>query len=288
MYPFLFMKKNYFSGMGRRDICHALKRADPALLTFGAGYIREMIWKYIVRYPLTDVHLNLLEQVALSYLEQPLFREFAPMCRAMTRLARPAFWETVKTKLDDPNPQVRLNARCLFPYAEGIYAGERSKIASQKARREKFRQMRPRELAVKEELLSIVQDPTNWKDGQLVATTIDIYDLPIASYYWEYDHLFAALDWSETIPEQLLPKLTYILNIARFEFVGVILYILYIMRKVDNPTVVPVIIRFLEQRVDYKIDSHKRNSVLREAFNALRHYGTPEALAAIEARRDQS
>ena len=124
----------------RKGLRQALRRADPELFeialrfleedpyTFGTGYCKEMIWKYIKRYELQPSHLKRLERVALNYLEYPMSREYKYMCQTMSRLGSPGFWQAVQAHMDSDKSVVALNAYCLFPYSKGIYAGEKRRL----------------------------------------------------------------------------------------------------------------------------------------------------------------
>jgi hypothetical protein len=50
---------------------------------------------------------------------------------------------------------------------------------------------------------------------------------------------------------------------------------------------VPILIEFLETKVDVKLFESPRKSIIsRAVFQALEHYGTQEALDAIAARQE--
>lgn len=130
-----------FSKMNRKELRHAVKRAEPSIfedllrfleddpLTFGSGYTKEKIWKYIKRYKLSSNDLKRIENVALQYLYRPMSVEFRYMCQTMCVIASKRFWTEIKTHLKSENELVSLNASCLFPYSESMNAGEKRRLA---------------------------------------------------------------------------------------------------------------------------------------------------------------
>lgn len=69
---------------------HALETAVTFLLAdpihFRSGYLKEYLWRWLVHCPLSDLARSRLERAALGYLDRPIKREFAAMCRAMHRI----------------------------------------------------------------------------------------------------------------------------------------------------------------------------------------------------------
>lgn len=136
--------------LSRKELRHALTRADPALfeevlqyleadsLHFGSGYDKELFWRYIRRYDLKEQHIKRLCAVALKYLERPMSREFQRMCLAMAYLGMTEFWEQVQAAAESDNPRVQVNAYCLLPYANGVEAGERNRLELKSLKQKSF------------------------------------------------------------------------------------------------------------------------------------------------------
>lgn len=124
---------------GGEERLKALRRADEVAVQtalnfldvdpqyFRSGYIKEYLWRYIVRCWLTAQDIGRLHQIALRYTERRIQREFWYMCRAMTHIANPEFWIAVRERLNSDDPQVRLRAAYLDAYSRGIEAGERAR-----------------------------------------------------------------------------------------------------------------------------------------------------------------
>lgn len=97
--------------------------ADP--IFFRSGYSKEWMWKRLAHCPLTDKQLARLETIALAYTERRICREFRYMCRTMTRLARPSFWQRLQTLIESEAGNLQgERASYLAAYANGIDAGE--------------------------------------------------------------------------------------------------------------------------------------------------------------------
>jgi hypothetical protein len=101
----------------------AFLEADP--MFFRSGYIKEYLWKYIVRAPLTDQQKFRLESTAFAYLRHTVQREFWYMCRAMACLGSEAFWQQVRLLAENAEPLERKRAAWLSAYAEGVNCGEK-------------------------------------------------------------------------------------------------------------------------------------------------------------------
>jgi hypothetical protein len=96
---YLTTQKNGQEGEDWQDTIRQLKRGelqDPQFLidflqrdeySFGTGYYKEKIWKYLKRAPLTAGQKEQLRKIALEYLSRPMRREFFPMCRFMYHIA---------------------------------------------------------------------------------------------------------------------------------------------------------------------------------------------------------
>lgn len=95
---------------------------DP--YTFGTGYLKEKIWRYLLRVSLTKKQEERLRQVALHYVEVRMSREFFPMCRFVSGIATEKFKEQVRVLEESTDLQVRRRAALLAAYFKGIKHGE--------------------------------------------------------------------------------------------------------------------------------------------------------------------
>jgi len=100
--------------------------ADP--YHFRSGYLKERLWRWLARLPLSTGALNRLERAALSYLDRRICREFRAMCKAMARIGRAQFWSQVAeralpaNKDSGANPAVK-RAMLLLAYGSSVHAG---------------------------------------------------------------------------------------------------------------------------------------------------------------------
>ena len=136
--------ENYycFTHLSRKELRHAIKHADSKIFddairyleddpnTFGSGYIKEILWKYIRRYDLKTQHILRLENADLKYLHRPMSHEYKYMCQTMCRIARDEFWIRVRNEcLASDNKWVKINTLCLIPYSQGMEVGETYRLA---------------------------------------------------------------------------------------------------------------------------------------------------------------
>jgi hypothetical protein len=294
----------------RRELRHALKRADPAIFedvlnfleddpkTFGSGYVKEDMWRYIRRYPLDETHIARLENAALKYLKRPMSREFRDMCRAMTWIATPDFWSRVAEKIQSDNPQEQVNAWSLYGYSNGILAGEKRRLECKTNIHYGIAWRYKHQLSytdhTSDRLLALLYEARYWYEGQVVHRDPNPDDLPVVYYMAQTkseakeDRKFAALDMSAANIDMLLPELERFLMEGMYWTLTVAswLYIIYLMRQMNDARVVPVLIKFLETRVDYKFESVTKSVLTGSVLKVLRYYATPEALAVVEAPRE--
>jgi hypothetical protein len=78
---------------GVEPAIHFLK-AD--VYEFRSGYLKEYLWRYLCRVPLTEGQAERLLQVARKYLERRMTREFRSMCRLVNRIAGEEFTRYVR------------------------------------------------------------------------------------------------------------------------------------------------------------------------------------------------
>lgn len=282
----------------RRDLRHALKQADPAIFEdslhfledhpriMASGYAREIIWRFVKRYDLSAESIERLEKVALGYLERPMSREFRFMCQTMARIATQEFWDKVEAKLNSDNPRIQVNAYCLFAYSRGIYAGEKQRLA---LKGYKWR-LRPREFYYlpDDDFLALVLEAENWPNGIVVRREVNNSDLPIVYYNPRNDMEFASLDMSACRTEIMFPKLTQILTLGRMGSLTTTnrLYTIYLLQQMNQSSVVPILIDFLRNKVDYKYEGVTKHILQGAALKVLKYYSTPEALNVIEQHRE--
>ena len=131
-----------------RELKQLVKHADPTLLEnlirflqidsigYRTGYSKEIVWRYVRRYPLSDVHIQRLEEAAFTHLARPMTSEFKFMCQTMSHIATEAFWKRVEGVLQADNPIMQINGYCLYAYSKGIYAGEKQRLELKKIKRE--------------------------------------------------------------------------------------------------------------------------------------------------------
>lgn len=285
----------------RRDIRASMKRADPTMLetaleylevhsrNWGSGYIREIIWQFIRRYDLTSAQVKRLEHVALIYLERPMSREFKYMCLTMAHLATPEFWHKVEDLLDADNPQIQVNAYCLYPYSQSVYIGEKQRLELRHLKSEMMRPWRrkhPRNSGIsQEDLLNILFESENWIDSHVVELE-EPSRVQISSSNPQNDKEFLKLDYSKLRSEVVLPKLNKVLqtgdmNVYTFE---AWFYALHVLGQLKDIRAVPIIINFLTEKTDYKYLAVTKGILEKKALAILEQLGTPEAQKAIAER----
>ena len=97
--------------------------ADP--MFFRSGYMKEWMWKRLARFSLSEEQTARLETIALAYTDRRVCREFWYMCRAMVRLASPAFWQRLQALVECEKGNLQGDrAFYLAAYANGIDTGE--------------------------------------------------------------------------------------------------------------------------------------------------------------------
>jgi hypothetical protein len=136
-----------------------------------------------------------------------------------------------------------------------------------------------------EEHLKFLYEEENWQHGKVKRKPLQEEDLPIVYYNPTYDREVATLDWNFCISDMLLPKLETVLNIGWLsQSLTTWLYIVYILRKLNDKRAVPILIHFLEEKVDWKFETIKKSIIMWAVNNALKELGTPEAIKAVEVR----
>lgn len=95
--------------------------ADP--YHFRSGYLKERLWRWLARLPLSASALNRLECAALAYLDRRICREFWAMCKTMARIGRAPFWSQV-TERAMPGD---VKATLLLAHRANLQAGARAR-----------------------------------------------------------------------------------------------------------------------------------------------------------------
>jgi two-component SAPR family response regulator len=97
-----------------------------------SGYLKEYIWRYLLRVPLTERQAERLLQVARKYLQRRMTREFRSMCRLANRIADKEFRESIRALADSASDkEVSARAKLLSAYLTSLSDGERMRIPLQ-------------------------------------------------------------------------------------------------------------------------------------------------------------
>ncbi|MCQ3932476.1 MAG: hypothetical protein DPW16_18660 [Chloroflexi bacterium] len=215
----------------------------------------------------------------------------------MARMANEQFWVKVKALLDSDTPITQINAFCLYAYSEGVLAGERQRLKLQSETHqplrdpEKLKQLMPMfGYDGKDDFYRFIVDRENWVDGKVIYQTPDQSELPVLYYFGDFDHLgrkLASLDMRQCLPDVLMPKLAKVMSLGLLSMNmvhSIWLYTIYLLEKINDPRVVPILTDFLEQKVDWKFETVTKGLMYRAALNVFLHYQTPEAMQAIKNR----
>ncbi len=95
--------------------------ADP--YHFRSGYLKERLWRWLARQPLSASARDQLEQAALAYLDRRICREFWTMCKTMARLGRTQFWSRVAERAATGD----VRATLLLAYRTNLQAGAQAR-----------------------------------------------------------------------------------------------------------------------------------------------------------------
>lgn len=101
---------------------------DPYL--YNSGYLKEKLWRYLRRVPLTEEQKERLRRVALLYVRIRLSREFFSMCLFVRGIATDEFREQVRALKGSRNGRVRHRAILLSAYLKGLKEGHTVRTAS--------------------------------------------------------------------------------------------------------------------------------------------------------------
>jgi hypothetical protein len=278
------------------ELRHHIKRADPTLLEnfirflendpidYRTGYDKEIVWRYIRRYPLNDEQIHRLEESAFRCLARPMTREFKFMYQTMSHIAREAFWKRVKALLQADNPIVQINAYCLYAYSKGIYAGEKLRLEMKEVNFQLFVSYHTYYSAYSvEALLTLIKSPENWPDGVVCYRQPYAADIPTFNYGHNDDALFTSLDVAMSYKDVMLNNLSMVLSagILHPEVVNPWNYAIYLLEQLNTPEAVQILIDFMNQKLDFAINSYWRKEVSKMVWRVLKYYGTPAALESI-------
>ena len=97
---------------------------DP--YTFGSGYRKEKIWRFLRRVSLTEKQKERLRAVALKQVWTRMSREFFPMCRFISAIADGKFREQLeRVSMAAGDADVLRRAALLDAYCVSLHNGER-------------------------------------------------------------------------------------------------------------------------------------------------------------------
>ena len=280
----------------RGELRQAIKRTDPTLLEnfiqflendpieFGSGYKKEIVWRYIRRYPLNGEQIHRLEQAAFRCLARPMAREFKFMYQTMSHIATEAFWKRIEGVLQVVNPIMQINAYCLYAYSKGIYAGEKQRLELKKVKRDlRWMYLKSNQHYKVDDLLSLLREPENWPNGEVIYREPKREDLPILEYQPARDQEFASLNVSMGNKDFVLRQLNVVLSMGILTHItsDTWTYAIYLLEQLNDPKVVGLLIDFMNQKLDFAINYHDKKMVAQMVLRVLNYYGTPEALEAI-------
>ncbi|MEL7436144.1 MAG: hypothetical protein AAFN11_19530, partial [Chloroflexota bacterium] len=269
------MKSYFVEQHSRRDLRRAIKRADPkffepALIyleddpyTFGSGYRKVDIWRYIRRYDLQDADIQRLEQAALQYLARPMSREFKHMCQTMCRIATDDFWAIIEEKRDSDVPRVQVNAYCLHAYADGMMAGEKRRLWLRRMKLDMHRRSRKRLSPVfsnawlngikQSDVLKILLNSENWYEGIISFAEHPIHVDHRRKRELLFKRQLAAFDFSNLKTEQVITSLIPLLRAGprtNLTFYGW-RAVLFVFQKMNTPKTIPILDYFFEGGVQW-------------------------------------
>ena len=109
-----------------RGVEPAIKFLKADVYEFRSGYLKEYLWRYLNRVPLSDRQRQRLLEVARKYLARRMTREFRSMCRLVHRIADEEFVIDVRSLAESANDErIRRRAQLLSAYVQSLEAGEK-------------------------------------------------------------------------------------------------------------------------------------------------------------------
>lgn len=296
------MAKSYnFYKLYRKGLRHSLVRTDRTYLgefvefleedpySFGTGYAKEKIWKYIWRYDLSDKQQKSLERAALKYLGRPMSREFRPMSKCMCRIGTQSFWNKVRHQLKSNSPMTRLNAACLHPYSEGMAVGEFYRMTMRSYYWYGRRPQGHLRVYHANDLLDLMKAPRNWRNGKIVQVETNLVDLPIIDpMVTEMEKSLVWLQFEHSRKTHILDMLKVILTsgIATIFSENAWHYCLYALCRIDDERAVPIVNQFIHNWDFFELSIKDKDRLLMACLKVLRHYNTLEALDTLETYKE--
>ncbi len=114
-----------------RGVEPAIRFLKADIYEFRSGYLKEYLWRYLNRVPLTNRQSERLLQVARMYLARQMTREFRSMCRLVHRIADEQFIIDVKNLAESASDErVRRRAQLLSAYIQSLDTGEKLRFRS--------------------------------------------------------------------------------------------------------------------------------------------------------------
>ncbi|GAB5493641.1 MAG: hypothetical protein Phog2KO_38560 [Phototrophicaceae bacterium] len=291
-----------FEGYSRRELRQALKRADKTLFdkvlkfleddpnTFGSGYSKAMIWRYIRRYELDENSKLCLENTVINnYLKRPMQREFKRMCQTMSYIGSDNFWEVVESYIRSDNKIEKINSYCLSFYSKGLQAGETKRLEL-KARKRKYQRQRfakskrhyrypdDGNFYFGDHIWNILQNESMWVDKQIIYREPLEKDIPIVRRQG-YDKL-ATLDYQYCRVPNVIEKLEFILWDGTYydiTTVGAWCYIFYIFGELGSIQALATIEYFYLYRIEHKFGSATKWYIVQSICRALERIDSPKA-----------
>src|SRR5438552_3052486 len=91
---------------------------------FGSGYLKEQVWKTLAKVNLTERQKERIFNIAISYLNKRMQREFWYMCRFVYRISNDNFKRNVENLAKSENKGVNIRANLLLAYLINPNIGE--------------------------------------------------------------------------------------------------------------------------------------------------------------------
>lgn len=114
-----------------RGIEPAIKFLKTDIYESRSGYLKEYLWRYLNRVPLSDRQRQRLLEVARKYLARRMTREFRSMCRLVHRIADEEFNLDVQSLAESASDvRVRRRAQLLCAYIQSLDDGEKLRFRS--------------------------------------------------------------------------------------------------------------------------------------------------------------
>ena len=114
-----------------RGVEPAIKFLKADVYESRSGYLKEYLWRYLNRVPLSDRQSRRLIEVARKYLARRMTREFRSMCRLVHRIADEEFIIEVQSLAESSSDErIRRRAQLLSASIQSLDAGEKLRFRS--------------------------------------------------------------------------------------------------------------------------------------------------------------